>query len=68
MASWLPALSPFSHESTGKSEVPTRDRAYVVGEHGMKSIVIMWCPSITAKGTLEAPMMPKTSASQGSPN
>ena len=48
--------------------LPTRDRGYVVGEHGMIYRYRVVPIDYTSKGTIDAPMMPEASTPQGSAN
>ena len=48
--------------------LPTRDRGYVVGDHGMIYRYRVVPFDYTSKGMLDAPMMPAASAAQGSGN
>jgi hypothetical protein len=48
--------------------MPTRDRGYVLGAHGMIYRHRMVPIDYTSKGILEALVMPEASATQSSPN
>jgi len=48
--------------------LPTRDRGYVVGDHGMIYRYRVVPIDYTSKGMLEATLMPEASATQSSPN
>ncbi len=47
--------------------LPARDRAYVIGDHGMIYRYRVVPIDYKAKGMIEAPMMPEASATQSSP-
>jgi photosystem II stability/assembly factor-like uncharacterized protein len=48
--------------------LPSRQRGYVVGDHGMIYRYRVVPIDYTSKGMIEAPMMPEVPATQGSPN
>jgi photosystem II stability/assembly factor-like uncharacterized protein len=48
--------------------LPARDRAYVVGDHGMIYRYRVVPIDYTSKGMIEAPMMPEAPATEGSPH